>query len=233
MSHPTPPTAIDARRFRDTLGHYASGITIVSGTEDGAPIGFTCQSFYSVSVDPPLVSFSVMKTSTTYPRIAADGKFAVNVLAHDQRAVSNQFARKGTDKWAGIDWSPAASGNPITDALKRRAMAAMCEALAAGGGGGLPLTELDLSHNDMQAPPRRPSGRAHRRAAPHAARRAPRLAAPRLTQPAGDAGPRRRGGGRAAAGAAARAALAQPRQRQREHQGRPLATRTRAAPFPG
>ena len=114
MSHPaTPPTAIDARRFRDTLGHYASGITIVSGIEDGAPIGFTCQSFYSVSVDPPLVSFSVMKTSTTYPRIAADGKFAVNVLAHDQRAVSNQFARKGTDKWAGIDWSPAASGNPV------------------------------------------------------------------------------------------------------------------------
>ena len=54
-----------------------------------------------------------MKTSTTYPRIAADGKFAVNVLAHDQHAVSNQFARKGTDKWAGIDWSPAASGNPI------------------------------------------------------------------------------------------------------------------------
>ena len=114
MSHPaTPPTAIDARRFRDTLGHYASGITIVSGIEDGAPVGFTCQSFYSVSVDPPLVSFSVMKTSTTYPRIAADGKFAVNVLAHDQHAVSNQFARKGTDKWAGIDWSPAASGNPV------------------------------------------------------------------------------------------------------------------------
>jgi 3-hydroxy-9,10-secoandrosta-1,3,5(10)-triene-9,17-dione monooxygenase reductase component len=107
------PTPIDARLFRDTLGHYASGITVVSGLESGEPVGFTCQSFYSVSIDPPLVSFSVMRTSTTYPRIAASGRFAVNVLAHDQHHVSNQFARKGTDKWAGIEWSPAVSGNPV------------------------------------------------------------------------------------------------------------------------
>jgi 3-hydroxy-9,10-secoandrosta-1,3,5(10)-triene-9,17-dione monooxygenase reductase component len=107
------PTPIDARLVRDTLGHYASGITVVSGLEGGEPVGFTCQSFYSVSIDPPLVSFSVMRTSTTYPRIAASGRFAVNVLAHDQHHVSNQFARKGTDKWAGIEWSPAVSGNPV------------------------------------------------------------------------------------------------------------------------
>ncbi|MBF0817166.1 flavin reductase [Microbacterium paludicola] len=106
-------TEIDARRFRDVLGHYASGITIVTGHDGDEPIGFTCQSFYSVSVDPPLVSFSVMKTSTTYPRIAPTGRFAVNVLSRDQTDVSAQFARKGTDKWAGIDWSPAASGNPV------------------------------------------------------------------------------------------------------------------------
>ena len=107
------PTAIDARLFRDTLGHYASGITVISGLEADEPVGFTCQSFYSVSIDPPLVSFSVMLTSTTYPRIKESGRFAVNVLAHDQHHVSNQFARKGTDKWAGIDWTPAASGNPV------------------------------------------------------------------------------------------------------------------------
>ena len=109
-----PPT-IDARVFRDTLGHYASGITVVSAIADGEPVGFTCQSFYSVSVDPPLVSFSVMRTSTTYPRIAAGGRFTVNVLAHDQHHISNQFARKGTDKWAGIAWHPALSGNPVID----------------------------------------------------------------------------------------------------------------------
>ena len=107
-----PPT-IDARVFRDTLGHYASGITVVSGIADGEPVGFTCQSFYSVSVDPPLVSFSVMLNSTTYPRIRETGKFSVNVLAHEQHGISNQFARKGTDKWAGIQWLPTRNDNPV------------------------------------------------------------------------------------------------------------------------
>ena len=59
------------------------------------PVGFTCQSFYSVSAEPPLVSFSVMTTSFAYPRIRESGRFSVNVLAHDQHAVSNQFARAG------------------------------------------------------------------------------------------------------------------------------------------
>lgn len=113
MSQSVTTATFDARQFRDTLGHYASGITIVSGYEGGEPVGFTCQSFYSVSMQPPLVSFSVMKNSTTYPRIAAGGKFAVNVLARDQHHISNQFARKGTDKWAGIRWLSAESGNPI------------------------------------------------------------------------------------------------------------------------
>ena len=111
--HSAPDLPFSPRQFRDTLGHYASGITIVSGIDDGEPIGFPCQSFFSVSIDPPLISFSVMKTSTTYPRIAAAGRFAVNVLAHDQHEIANQFARRGTDKWAGVAWNPAASGNPI------------------------------------------------------------------------------------------------------------------------
>jgi 3-hydroxy-9,10-secoandrosta-1,3,5(10)-triene-9,17-dione monooxygenase reductase component len=106
---------IDPRAFRDALGHYASGITIIAGYDGEGPIGFTCQSFYSVSMDPPLVSFSVMTTSSTYPRIRETGRFAVNVLAHDQDAVSSQFARKGTDKWAGISWAPTAAGNPVIE----------------------------------------------------------------------------------------------------------------------
>ena len=122
-----PDVPFSPRQFRDTLGHYASGITIVSGIDDGEPIGFTCQSFFSVSIDPPLISFSVMKTSTTYPRIAATGRFAVNVLAHDQHEIANQFARRGTDKWAGVSWSPAPSGNPI---IANTLMWVDCEAWA-------------------------------------------------------------------------------------------------------
>lgn len=111
-------TALDPRAFRDALGHFASGVTIISGIDDEGPIGFTCQSFYSVSMDPPLISFSVMTNSTTYPRIRETGRFAVNVLSRDQHDVSSQFARKGADKWAGISWTPTSRGNPaIHDTL--------------------------------------------------------------------------------------------------------------------
>ncbi len=128
----TSPAAIDARRFRDALGHYASGVTIVSGFEGDEPVGFTCQTFASVSLDPPLVSFSVMRTSSSYPRIARTRRFAVNVLAHDQHRISNQFARSGTDKWAGVDWRPTASGNPVIDGTL---MWVDCETLAEHGAG--------------------------------------------------------------------------------------------------
>lgn len=113
LKHSLAPATLDPRAFRNALGHFASGITIISGVDEEGPIGFTCQSFYSVSMDPPLISFSVMTNSSTYPRIRETGKFAVNVLSHHQHGVSSQFARKGTDKWAGIDWSPTLAGNPV------------------------------------------------------------------------------------------------------------------------
>ncbi|KJZ09398.1 flavin reductase [Halomonas sp. S2151] len=111
MSHPC--AGIEPSRFREALGHYASGITIITTQLDEEPIGFTCQSFYSVSMDPPLVSFSVKAGSYSYPRIRQAGRFAVNILSRDQASLSNQFARQGDDKWRGIDWRPSPSGNPV------------------------------------------------------------------------------------------------------------------------
>ena len=103
----------EPRDFRETLGHYPSGITVIAGHDGNRPIGFTCQSFYSVSMEPPLISFSVMKTSTSYPPIRATGQFSVNVLAGHQTSISNQFARSGTDKWSGVTWRPSGAGNPL------------------------------------------------------------------------------------------------------------------------
>lgn len=117
MTVETPTGAgeqIDPRAFRDAIGRFASGVTVITGHDGTAPIGFTCQSFYSVSVDPLLISISVQKTSTTFPRIRDTGKFAVNVLATEQAGVSQQFAKSGTDKWADIGWEPEpTSGNPL------------------------------------------------------------------------------------------------------------------------
>jgi 3-hydroxy-9,10-secoandrosta-1,3,5(10)-triene-9,17-dione monooxygenase reductase component len=113
--NPRGSTALDSRTFREALGLYASGITVIAGHDGAEPLGFTCQSFYSVSVDPPLISFSVMITSSTYPRIRETGKFSVNVLSKAQQPISNQFARKGIDKWAGVAWSLSDGQNPIID----------------------------------------------------------------------------------------------------------------------
>ncbi|MDC0688870.1 flavin reductase family protein [Mitsuaria sp. RG] len=105
--------AIEPLRFRQALGHYASGITVITSHSDGEPLGFTCQSFYSVSMNPPLVSFSVMSSSASYPGIRQAGRFAVNILSGEQVGISSQFARRGTDKWQGIDWQTSPLGNPI------------------------------------------------------------------------------------------------------------------------
>jgi len=107
------PTAIQPSRIRDVLGHFASGIVIITARALEGPVGFTCQSFSSLSLDPPLVSFSPARTSTSWPRIREVGWFCVNVLAKGHEELSAAFARSGADKFAGVDWRPCASGAPI------------------------------------------------------------------------------------------------------------------------
>jgi 3-hydroxy-9,10-secoandrosta-1,3,5(10)-triene-9,17-dione monooxygenase reductase component len=104
---------IDAQLFRRTLGHYASGITIVGGMVNALPVGFPCQSFHSVSITPPLVSLSVMQSSSRWPKIRATGQFSVSVLSDRQRHISDNLARPAADTWAAIDWNITRDGNPI------------------------------------------------------------------------------------------------------------------------
>lgn len=107
-----------ARRFRDVLGRFASGVTVVTSTSADEPVGMTCQSFSSVSLDPPLVLFCPAKTSRSWPRIQRSGRFCVNLLAHDQSELSNMMASRGTDKFAGLDWRPSpATGSPLFDGI--------------------------------------------------------------------------------------------------------------------
>ncbi|MEO3856474.1 flavin reductase family protein [Acrocarpospora sp. B8E8] len=96
---------MDAQRFRAVLGHVPTGVVVITGTDDaGAPHGFACGSFFSVSLEPPLVGFCVAKTSTSWPRIAGGARFCVNVLAEDQQDVSSRFAASGGDKFGGLRW---------------------------------------------------------------------------------------------------------------------------------
>lgn len=110
-------TTIDAGRFRRALGHFCTGVTVIAAMADEEPVGFACQSFAALSLDPPLVLFCPGKSSGTWPHIERAGHFCVNVLAHSQRDISAVFGRAGTDKFAAVEWSPAPSGAPILDGV--------------------------------------------------------------------------------------------------------------------
>jgi 3-hydroxy-9,10-secoandrosta-1,3,5(10)-triene-9,17-dione monooxygenase reductase component len=122
----------DGARFREVLGHFATGVVVVTAVEDGFPVGFTCQAFSSLSLDPPLVALAPGKTSTSWPRVARAGRFCVNILSEDQEALSRAFAMSGGDKFAGVRWRPAQNGAPLLDGVLAWVECAFVEAHDAG-----------------------------------------------------------------------------------------------------
>jgi 3-hydroxy-9,10-secoandrosta-1,3,5(10)-triene-9,17-dione monooxygenase reductase component len=112
-----PAAVVDPRVMRDVLGHFVSGITVVTAVGSGGPVGFTCQSFSSLSLDPPLVAFAPARTSRTWPVLREAGRFCVNVLAEEQAELSRQFARSGADKYAGVSWTRSPYGSPVLEGV--------------------------------------------------------------------------------------------------------------------
>lgn len=118
---------VSPAEFRAVLGNFASGVTVITappgqdgkdGQGNDGPAGFACQSFASLSLDPPLVTFMVARTSTTWPRIARAGVFCVNILGGGQAELCRAFAVSGADKFAGVTHSPApVTGSPRLDAV--------------------------------------------------------------------------------------------------------------------
>ncbi len=106
-------SAFDTSRFRQVLGHFCTGIVVVTASDQRGPVGLTCQSFCSVSLDPALVLFCPSRASTSWPRIKAVGHFCANILAEDQEAVGRVFATRGADRFAGIGWKTGISGAPV------------------------------------------------------------------------------------------------------------------------
>jgi 3-hydroxy-9,10-secoandrosta-1,3,5(10)-triene-9,17-dione monooxygenase reductase component len=106
--------SFDLADFKGAMGTFATGVTVVAGIEDDHPVGFTCQSFVSLSLEPPFVALAPARTSTSWPRIAKGGSFCVNVLGDHQRELGEAFSVSGGDKFEGVDWVPApVSGAPL------------------------------------------------------------------------------------------------------------------------
>ncbi|HEY8527774.1 MAG TPA: flavin reductase family protein [Acidimicrobiales bacterium] len=109
-------STVDGARFRQVLGHFPTGVTVITANTEAGPVGLAVGSFFSVSLDPPLVAFCAGKTSSSFPKIREAGHYCVNVLADDQEEVCRVFATKSDDKFATIGWRPApVTGAPVID----------------------------------------------------------------------------------------------------------------------
>lgn len=105
---------VSPEELRRAIGAYCSGVTIISARgPDGRLHGMTCQSFHSLSLDPPLVAYFAGRQSRSYAALRDMEAFSINVLAEGQEELALQFARSGTDKWAGTDWTPDDFGQPL------------------------------------------------------------------------------------------------------------------------
>ena len=112
-----PRTLADAQHFRDVLGRFCTGVTVVTSMNDGEPVGMTCQSFCSVSLSPPLVLFCPARTSRAWPLMRRSGFFCVNLLAEGQADLSNSMATKGVEKFAGLSWTTSSVGAPVLEGV--------------------------------------------------------------------------------------------------------------------
>src|SRR5690606_17973612 len=113
----TETAAFDSAKYRQVLGHFPTGVTVITADDDGSPAGMAVGSFSSVSLEPPLVAFFAGKSSSSWPRIEAAGAFCVNILGEDQEETCRRFASKEPDKFTGLGWSPAGSGAPLLDGV--------------------------------------------------------------------------------------------------------------------
>jgi 3-hydroxy-9,10-secoandrosta-1,3,5(10)-triene-9,17-dione monooxygenase reductase component len=105
----------DAAAIRTVVGHYATGVAIITAIDGDEPVGMACNSFTSVSLDPPLVLFCAAKSSTTWPRIQAGQKWAANILDEDGEEVCRLFAQKGADRFAHLSYTTGRTGAPLLD----------------------------------------------------------------------------------------------------------------------
>jgi 3-hydroxy-9,10-secoandrosta-1,3,5(10)-triene-9,17-dione monooxygenase reductase component len=106
-------SATDARSFRDASGRFATGVAFVTAAPEGEPAGLIVNSFASVSLEPPLISFCPSRNSFTWSRMRRAGRFGVNVLAREHEDFAVRAASPGADRFAGLDWEFGPDGVPL------------------------------------------------------------------------------------------------------------------------
>jgi flavin reductase (DIM6/NTAB) family NADH-FMN oxidoreductase RutF len=116
MSTSRPPSADQERRFRDAMAQFATGVTIIAAPlKAGEFVGFTANSFNSVSLDPPLIVWSLARHSRSLAAFESAERYAVSVLAREQVDLARRFSRPHADRFAGVDYRLGAAGAPLIE----------------------------------------------------------------------------------------------------------------------
>ncbi|MCB1001922.1 MAG: flavin reductase family protein [Acidimicrobiales bacterium] len=147
--------SFDSAKYRQVLGHFPTGVTVVTGTLDGEPVGFTIGSFTSVSLDPPLVGFLPMVTSDRWHKIRDSGAFCVNVLGHGHGEICWQFAKTSVEQpFEGVAWHPSAiTGSPVLDEAIAFMDCTIEEVVDAGDHHFVMGRVVELEHVDGESDP--------------------------------------------------------------------------------
>ncbi len=149
MTDPAPhASAFDAAKYRQVLGHFPTGVTVITAHHDGAPAGTAIGSFSSLSLEPPQVLFCIGQSSSTWPNIRAAEKFCVNILAEDQEDVCRVFASKSEDKFAEIGWKRSGNGSPLLDGALGYIDCTIADVVSSGDHDIVigDVTDLDVLH---------------------------------------------------------------------------------------
>lgn len=124
--------SFDSAKFRQVLGHFPTGVTVITSMHEGTPVGLAVGSFASLSLEPPQVLFCPGKQSSTWPKIQQSGAFCVNILAEDQEDVCRVFASSAADKFAEVGWKKSGNGSPIIDGVLAYVDCSVGEVVEAG-----------------------------------------------------------------------------------------------------
>jgi flavin reductase (DIM6/NTAB) family NADH-FMN oxidoreductase RutF len=108
---------VTPEQFRHVLGHLPTGVTVITAQAEDGPTGMAANSVTSVSLDPPLILLCPAKSSSTWPRIRATGRFCVNIMAGHHEETTRRFAQRGIDRFAGVQFRRRPCGPALTDAV--------------------------------------------------------------------------------------------------------------------
>jgi flavin reductase (DIM6/NTAB) family NADH-FMN oxidoreductase RutF len=107
--------SLNISEFKQVASNFATGVVVITATTSEGPVGFTCQTFGSLSLEPLLAYFTAQTGGSSWPRIKGAESIGISILSQDQEQIAQQFAASGVDKFSGVEWKPGPGGAPLLD----------------------------------------------------------------------------------------------------------------------